>query len=248
MRTVPAERRPFPADLFRVLRDLARHNDRPWFRSHKAEYEEHVLAPALAFVRTVAPMLERISPYLLADPRPVGGSVMRVYRDVRFSRDKTPFRTYVGIRFMHDGARNRDQFLPGFFLNLAPRDCWIYAGLWEPDLERLERIRRAIVARSAAWRAVREAVPPLEGPAVKRVPDGYAPDHPRIEDLKRTGFGSRIRLTESEVLQRDFPERFLRGCERLDPLNRFLARAVGVAYAPSRPRTRRSHARPARQA
>jgi uncharacterized protein (TIGR02453 family) len=220
----------FGPELFRFLRELARHNDRPWFRDHQARFRDHVEAPSLGFVRAVGPKLQRISPYLLADPRPVGGSVMRIYRDLRFSNDKTPFRTSIGIRFMHDGATNRDQYLPGFFLGLAPGDCWAYAGVWEPDPTRLGRIREAIATRPRAWRMVRSAVPPIEGDSLKRPPPGFDPQHPFVDDLRRKGFGSRIKVLDSEVIRVDFPERFVRTCERLDPLNQFLAKALGVPY------------------
>jgi len=220
----------FDAELFRFLRDLARHNDRTWFRDNKARFRDHVEAPSLGFVRAVGPKLQRISPYLLADPRPVGGSVMRIYRDIRFSNDKTPFRTSIGIRFMHDGASNRDQYLPGFFLGLAPDNCWVYAGVWEPDPARLGKIREAIATRRRAWRNVRSAVPPIDGDSLQRPPPGFDPRHPFIDDLRRKGFGSRIKIADSQVIRADFPERFVRTCERLDPLNRFLAKALGVEY------------------
>jgi uncharacterized protein (TIGR02453 family) len=220
----------FDPDLFHFLAELKRNNDRDWFRANRARYLAHIEAPSLEFVRAVGPRLLRISPHLLCDPRPVGGSVMRIYRNLRISRDKTPFRTSVGIRFMHDAAGNADQYLPGFFLRLAPRDSWVYAGVWEPDRARLDAIRRAIVRRPAAWRKVRAAVPRIEGDSVKRPPAGFDPTHPFIDDICRAGFAVRMRVTEREATRADFPERFVRICERLDPLNRFLARALGVEY------------------
>jgi uncharacterized protein (TIGR02453 family) len=220
----------FGPDLFRFLAALARHNERPWFNENKQRYLEQVQAPSLGFVRSVAPLLQRISPHLLADPRPSGGSVMRIYRDIRFSHDKTPYRTAVGIRFMHDAAGNSDQYLPGFFLHLSPASCWAYAGVWQPDAPRLQQIRRAIVERPAAWRKVRAKVPEIEGESLRRVPPGFDPTHRFADDLKRKGFSAGIRLTRSEVLRVRFPERFTEACERLDPLNRFLAKAVKVPY------------------
>jgi len=80
----------FRPEFFRFLRDLAKNNNRPWFQAHKSTYESEVLTPSLAFVEAVAPKVAAISPMLVGDARPVGGSLMRIYRDVRFSKDKSP--------------------------------------------------------------------------------------------------------------------------------------------------------------
>lgn len=220
----------FGPELFRFLAELAQNNRREWFRSQRDRCREQVEAPSLAFVRAVAPGLVGISPHILCDPRPIGGSVMRIYRNVRFSRDKTPYRTSVGIRFMHDGATNLDQTLPGFFLHLAPGNCYAVAGVWEPDREGLARIRRAIVARRRTWGRVRARVPSIEGDTAKRPPPGFDPDQRWAEDLRRTSFASRIRFRETDVTRPGFPVRFVRACERLAPLNRFLAGALDVPY------------------
>ncbi len=225
-----APERAFDPELFRFLRELAQHNRRDWFRANQIRYREHVEEPARAFVRSAGPRLRRISSHLLDDPRPNGGSVMRIYRNVRFSRDKTPYRTSVGIRFMHDGGANTDQYLPGFYLNLGPGNCWALAGVWEPDRAGLERIRRAIVRRSPAWRKVRASIPSIEGDSLKRSPPGFPASHPFLDDLRRRSFGARIRFADAVVLRPGFPEHFVRLCERLDPLNRFLAKALEVDY------------------
>lgn len=186
--------------------------------------------PSLAFVRAVGPKLETLSRHLVADPRPVGGSVMRIYRDIRFSRDKSPYRTSVGIHFSHERTGEEDEHLPGFFLHLAPGDSWVYAGVWMPEPRRLNQIRKAIVERSAEWKKVKAAVPPIEGETLKRPPPGFDPTHPLIEDLKRKGFTAGIEIKDSVVTARSFPDQFVAFCRTLEPLNRFLARAVHVDY------------------
>jgi uncharacterized protein (TIGR02453 family) len=112
----------FTRETFRFLRELAKNNNREWFLKNKPRYEQHVQAPSLAFVRAVGPKLGALSAHLLADARPVGGSIMRIYRDIRFSKDKSPYRTTVGIHFMHDGSASKDDHLPGYFFHLAPGD------------------------------------------------------------------------------------------------------------------------------
>jgi len=220
----------FGPDFFRFLRELASHNDRSWFVANKSRYDQHVQSPSLAFVRAVGPKLGSLSRHLVADARPVGGSVMRIYRDVRFAKDKSPYKTHVGIHFMHEGGKDSEAHLPGFFLHLAPGDSWVYAGMWQPETAALERIRRAIVDRSADWRKVRAAVPEIEGESLKRPPPGFDPDHPLLEDLKRKGFTAGLSIRDADVTRNDFPDRFVALSKSLNPLNRFLAKAVRIEY------------------
>ena len=115
MTEVSADETRFTPEFFRFLRELEKNNNRNWFEANKARYETAVRDSSSAFVRAVGPKLSSISPHLVADPRPVGGSIMRIYRDVRFSKDKSPYRTSVGIHFMHDQTAGREDHLPGFF-------------------------------------------------------------------------------------------------------------------------------------
>jgi len=155
---------------------------------------------------------------------------MRLYRDIRFSKDKSPYRTSVGIRFIHERSSMPDPHFPGFFLHVAPGDSWVYAGMWRPDTSQLDRIRKAIVARPTEWKKIRTAVPEIEGESLKRPPPGFDPAHPLIDDLKRKGFAAGHELKDSAVQGPGFPGRFVALCQTLNPLNRFLARAVDVPY------------------
>jgi uncharacterized protein (TIGR02453 family) len=225
----PGEAR-FTPDFFRFLRELAKNNNRDWFTANKSRYETVVRDPSLAFVRAVGPKLASISRHLVADPRPVGGSVMRIYRDTRFSKDKSPYRTTVGIHFSHEPVGSEEEHLPGFFLHLAPSDSWVYSGQWMPDPRRLQQIRKALVDRPAEWKKVRAAVPGIEGEMLKRPPPGFDPAHPLIEDIKRKGFTSGLAIKDAVVTAGDFPDQFVALCRSLDPLNRFLSKAIGVVY------------------
>src|SRR3954449_11527134 len=91
----------FEPELFAFLRQLREHNDRDWFAANKARYEAEVLEPALAFIEDFGYRLQEISPHMRADPRRVGGSLFRIYRDTRFAKDKTPFKTHTGMHFRH---------------------------------------------------------------------------------------------------------------------------------------------------
>jgi uncharacterized protein (TIGR02453 family) len=220
----------FTPDFFRFLGELAKNNNKTWFTANKGRYETAVRDPSLAFVRTVGPKLGSISHHLVADPRPMGGSVMRIYRDIRFSRDKSPYRTSVGIHFSHGQLDDEDEHLPGFFLHLAPADSWVHAGMWQPEPRRLLQIRKALVERPEKWKKVKAAVPEFEGETLKRAPPGFDPGHPLIEDLKRKSYTSGLSIKDSVVTRPDFPDQFVALCRSLDPLNRFLAQAIGIAY------------------
>src|SRR5213593_3331169 len=109
----------FTKGFFGFLKELKKNNNREWFTKNKGRYEEEVQEPSLRFIRDLGPRLKAISPYLVADPKPFGGSMTRIYRDIRFSRDKSPYRTTVGIHLSHSGERGK-MHLPGLYLHLEP--------------------------------------------------------------------------------------------------------------------------------
>ena len=95
----------FGPELFAFLAELELNNNREWFGANRHRYEEHLLEPALAFIEDFAPRLQKISPHFRADARPSGGSLFRIYRDTRFSKDKSPYKTHVGLHFRHERAK-----------------------------------------------------------------------------------------------------------------------------------------------
>lgn len=231
--TVGADQQSFTPALFGFLRDLKKHNDREWFQSNKARYEAAVREPALAFIADFEPYLRAISRHLLADPRPVGGSLFRIHRDVRFSKDKTPYKTSVGIQFRHELAK--DAHAPGLYLHLEPGSVFAAGGIWHPDAETLARIREAIVADPAAWKravggkAFKEGYR-LAGNSLKRAPAGYDVDHPLIDDLRRKDFIAVTDLDEAAVYCRGFLADFAGVCKPITPLLRFLCGAVDAPF------------------
>ena len=127
----------FTPETFRFLTELALNNSRTWFEANKARYEALVREPALAFIRGAGPHLRKISRHLVASDRKIGGSLMRVHRDVRFSRDKSPYKTNVGIQFRHEVGK--DVHAPGLYVHIAPDECFLGAGVWHP--ERLRKFK-----------------------------------------------------------------------------------------------------------
>jgi uncharacterized protein (TIGR02453 family) len=220
---------PFTPELFSFLADLRENNDRDWFARNKARYEEQVLEPALDFVTEFGPHLQRISPHFEADARRSGGSLFRIYRDIRFSKDKTPYKTSVGINFRHERAK--DASTPGFYLHLAPGESFAGIGIWHPDTAATTRIRQAIAADGDRWvAATRGGELALIGESLKRPPRGFDAGHPLIEDIKRKNFAGHAALDERAVSAPGFVDEYARLCREGAGLMRFLCDALELAW------------------
>ena len=223
----------FQPGLFDFLRDLRRNNNRDWFQKNKERYEEQVKDPALRFISDFGPRLRRISRNYVADPRPVGGSLFRIYRDVRFSKDKSPYKTAVGIQFRHKQAK--DVHTPGFYLHLAPDECFVGLGIWHPDGPSLARIRSFIVESPTRWKRTVNAKKfrerfELAGDSLKRPPRGYDPEHPLIEDLKRKDYIATTRIDGASVTAKGFLDEFETLCRSGSPLVRYLCAALDIPF------------------
>jgi uncharacterized protein (TIGR02453 family) len=226
-------RNPFRRALFTFLRDLEKNNNRDWFQANKSRYEDQVKEPALEFISGFGPHLREISPHFQAIPKASGGSLFRIYKDVRFSKDKTPYKTTVGIHFRHERAK--DAHAPGFYLHIAPGEIFVGSGIWRPDGSTLKGIRDHLVADPGGWKKsisskAFKADWALEGDSLKRPPRGYDPEHPLVDDLRRKDFIAVTRLTQKTLLAPDFPRQFTRLCKQGAPLTRFLCEAVGVEF------------------
>ncbi|MCB9529073.1 MAG: DUF2461 domain-containing protein [Myxococcales bacterium] len=190
---MPTRPRPiFTEELWRFLAELSAHNDREWFNANKKRYEKHVREPALRFVREMAPRLAELTPALVADDRRAGGSLMRIHRDTRFSPDKTPYKTNVGIQFRH--RVGKDVHAPGLYLHLDLDGAFVGVGVYRPEPAALQKIREAIAERPDDWRAIIDSPPIAQGrwrqhdEALKRPPKGFSPDHPLIDEIKRKSY------------------------------------------------------------
>jgi uncharacterized protein (TIGR02453 family) len=215
----------FRPDLFNFLRQLKRHNNREWFAKNKQRYEEAVRDPALLFIENFGPHLRSLSPHFVADPRPTRGSLFRIYRDTRFSPDKRPFKTHVGIHFSH--ASGKDAHAPVFYLHLEPENCFAAAGVWHPDSRALTKIRMAIAAEPGQWAKARRKLE-LEGDSLMRPPREFDPNHRFIEDIKRKDFVASAGLTEAQVCSPKFIRDFAAACRTMLPLVEFTAKALGL--------------------
>jgi uncharacterized protein (TIGR02453 family) len=215
-------------ELFGFLKELRSHNDRAWFEANKPRYVRLVRDPVLAFVEAVTPGLIAISHHIVADPRPSGGSLLRIYRDTRFSRDKTPFKTNVGLRFPHGAGK--DIHGPGYYLHLEGGEVFMGAGMWHPEPDALHAVREAIVKDPRGWKRALRSPLTHTSESLRRPPRGFDPDHPLVEDLKRTSFTVGRRFTEKQACSPSFPTLFVRACRDEAPLMKFLAKALGLPF------------------
>ncbi len=223
----------FTKATLKFLDELAANNNRTWFAANKSRYESLVREPALAFIEAMDPVLKEIAPSFRAESRKVGGSLMRVFRDTRFSHDKTPYKSNIGIQFRH--SLGKDVHAPGFYLHIANDECFLGAGCWHPEADALSQIRNRISAKPERWFAVRDDARfathwELAGESLTRPPRSYAVDHPAIEDLKRKDFIGISSLSIAEVtgpgLVKLVGERFAASL----PLMMFLCDALEVRY------------------
>ena len=222
----------FSPTLTRFLKQLEANNDRAWFAEHKPRYEELVLTPALEFISAMAEPLAEFAPAFVARPKRVGGSLMRVYRDTRFSKDKSPYKTNVGIQFRHE--LGKDVHAPGFYLHIDPHRAFLGAGAWRPASPALSAIRLFISDNPRGWTRAKGAIEKagfsFAGESLKRPPRGFDPSHPAIEDLKRKDFIA-IMDFDHDALYRDDVVTFVADSLRATaPLMRFLCSAVDVHF------------------
>ena len=216
----------FTPSLFTFLREIKRHNRRDWFEANRARYVADVEAPMLAFIADLAPRLRALSPAFLVDERRTGGSMYRVYRDTRFSADKSPYKTHVAAHFAHERKKQAPS-VPGFYLHLEPGDSMGGGGIYHPDPQTLTRIRLGIAGNARGWRAVKKTGIEIEGDRLTRAPAGFDPAHRFIDDLRLKDLYMLRPFTQADVCAPDFLDRYVGSCEEVAPLVHFLTRTLG---------------------
>ena len=218
----------FPKNSVQFLVELSDNNDRDWFKQHQPRYEQEVREPARAFVREMLPRLRKFSKHLVGSDRKVGGSLMRPQRDTRFSPDKTPYKTNVGIHFRHEVGK--DVHAPGVYLHFDPAEVFLGVGIWRPDAPALLSIRKRIADKPSQWRKARDQVLSakytLGGESLKRAPKGFDPEHPQLEDIKRKDFIAVVPLSHSVLFRKGFPDLLMERLAASKPYVRFLCQAL----------------------
>lgn len=233
----------FTPDSLRFLRALARNNARSWFEAHRADYEAHVRGPMRELVEEMDVRLAHFAPEIVGVPK---RSMFRIHRDVRFSEDKSPFKTQAACWFFHRDASHRvgqesHGGGAGFYFQLAPGNCFSGGGIWMPPREALQRIRDAIAekpavfARTVSAPAVERRFGGLDEDAVlTRVPRGYPPDHPAAPWLKYKSFTLGRAYTDKDAVSAKLPALLQDDFALILPVVRWLNAALGLPQAKQR--------------
>ena len=224
----------FSQSFFTFFTNLAANNNRPWFNENKERYRQDVVAPISDFIEAMAPRLKKISPHYVADPRPNGGSMFRIYKDVRFSKDKKPYKEHGACQFRH--TLGKDAHAPGFYVHLEPGKVIFGGGVWKPASPQLALIRDAIDQDQTGWKRVinnnklKDTFGGIAGDGLVRPPRGYEADHPHIVDLKRQSFFAMRHEPEALARSDKFIDEVEAIFEASAPLLKFLNKGLGVAF------------------
>ena len=215
------------------LTELKSNNNRDWFNENKTRYEEQVLDVALRFIQSMQDPLTEIAPCFTAIPKRMGGSLMRVYRDTRFSKDKTPYKTNIGIQFRHEQAR--DVHAPGYYVHIDPDQVFLGAGMWRPAPDALRGIRERIAEKPGEWERVRDDKTfkrhfKLGGEVLTRPPRGFDKEHPQIADIRRKDFIAVKNMTLDDALNPKFQQKVETSFKSATGYMEFLCRAVNVPF------------------
>jgi uncharacterized protein (TIGR02453 family) len=224
-----------PAALH-FFRQLATHNEKQWFEAHRSEYEQEVREPMQELIEDMLMRFRGFAPEIGGDPK---RCMFRINRDVRFSKDKSPYKTHAACWFHHRGASRRvgtdgNEGSAGFYFHLQPGGkSMLGAGLWMPPRPQLNKLRDAIAEKPKQFdqvaRSLSKRFGGLDQEAVlKRMPRGFPEDHPAAEWLRYQSFTSGRALTDSEVTNDKLASLLAREYEALLPLVRWINGALGL--------------------
>ena len=217
----------FPKEGLKFLRQLKRNNNREWFAKHKSEYEDFVKLPVQSLIVVLQTPMAKLAPEIDVSAK---RGVFRIYRDTRFSKDKTPYKTHVAAVFH---LRGHWEESAGFYLHIEPGTVYVGGGIYMPTGQQIKKIRSAIVDRSDEFLSIVESkvfkkqFRGLEGEKLQRAPLGYPSDHLMIEWLKHKSFYAGVTWEEGTCLSRDFADRVFGVYRNILPLVRFLNGALG---------------------
>jgi len=233
---------PFTPAALRFLRQLATHNDKPWFEAHRSAYEKDVRDPMRALIEEMNGRIARFAPEIGGDPK---RSMFRINRDIRFSKDKSPYKTHAACWFSHRSATNKvgseaNEGSAGFYFHLQPGGkSFVGAGVWMPPRPQLNKLRDAIADDPTAFDRMARGLAKRFGglddsEVLKRMPRGYAEDHLGAKWLRYQSFTSGRALKDSAVTNGQLPAMLAREFEGLLPLVRWVNTAFGYRAAAAR--------------
>jgi len=225
----------FTAETLRFFKQLAAHNNKEWFEAHRDDYENNVREPMRDLVEELDVRFARFAPEIGGDPK---RSMFRINRDIRFSKDKSPYKTNAGCWFQHRSASRKvgseaAEGSAGFYFHLQPGKSFIGAGVWMPPRPQLNKLRSAIAEKPEGFVRMVQSLPKRFGGvsdegALKRMPRGYSEDHPAAKWLKYQSFTTGRSLTDAQVTSTKLPALLEREYEAMLPLVRWVNGAFGL--------------------
>ncbi len=217
----------FPKEGVDFLRRLKKNNTREWFAGHKSEYENFVKYPMQCLIAALREPVAKFAPELDINPK---RSIFRIYRDTRFSNDKTPYKTHSAAVFHIKGHWEASA---GFYIHIEPGQIYAGGGIYMPSSEQLKKIRLAIANKPKEFLAIVESrsfkktFNSIEGEKLQRAPLGYPIDHPMIEWLKHKQFYTGVEWNEEECYSPKFIPKVAKLYQELYPFIRFLNEGLG---------------------
>ncbi|RZK18735.1 MAG: DUF2461 domain-containing protein [Pedobacter sp.] len=214
-------------DTLKFIKDVAENNNREWFAEHKPKYEV-AKQDVLELVAAIIPELAKVDPLISADSDPKK-NLMRIYRDVRFSKNKDPYKNNFGIWFSAKGKGGNE---PGYYLHIQPGKSFIAGGYWMPEAAHLKLIRQEIDYNIDEFKEIISAKDFKKvftlgtSNALKNAPKGYDPADPNIEYLKLKSFEATTMLADEEFLKPNLVNKLISSFGTLQPLVAFLRNAI----------------------
>jgi uncharacterized protein (TIGR02453 family) len=222
----------FPAETLQFLSGIADNNSKDWFEANRDLYEAGYVAPGREFVETLGPRLKKVSPTVRYEPK-INGSIARINRDVRFSRDKRPYKDHLDLWFWHGEKRGWDR--PGFFLRITPERLFLGTGMHQFEGKMLDDFRAAVLAErsgEALMKAIDEvkASGPYEigGATRKTTPRGFDANHERAGLLLHEGLHAGLELPVAEAFKDRFADRALAHFAATWPIGQWLLEEVAA--------------------
>lgn len=218
----------FPKEGIAFLKKLKRNNNREWFAAHKEEFEDTVKFPMQCLIASLEPLFAGFAPEFDVNPKK---SLFRIYRDTRFSRDKTPYKTHIAAHFE---LRRKPRIMDGagFYLHIEPGEVFLGGGIYMPDNDQLKKIRRAVSEYPSEFLAViaspkfKKHFGTIQGSKLSRPPKGFSADDPMIEYLKLKQFFAGVEWKEETCYKKDFAGRVAAVSKEITPFINFLNEAM----------------------
>ena len=224
----------FSDNTLKFLSELASNNNREWFDRNRQRYEDEVREPAFDYIRSMEKPLTEISPHFICAAKKTGGSLMRVFRDIRFSKDKSPYKTNIGIQFRH--AAGKDVHAPGFYLHIEPGEMFLAAGIWSPDNPTLRKVRTLIDEYPDEWKSIKRGLInkrtgfEFHGESLKRAPKGFPSDHALLDDLRRKHYIAVKQIDSKAVLGKSATKNTATLFKKTAPLVKFICEANDLDF------------------